>query len=69
VALFFCVHSIDFIFIINMRNQPIQPKKETRDFSVFKPVHQPVAKPVAKPAKVEPEPVAAPKTTPPTTKA
>jgi len=33
-----------------MRNQPIQPKKETRDFSVFKPVHQPVAKPVAKPA-------------------
>ena len=36
-----------------MRNQPIQPKKDTRDFSVFKPTHQ---EPVVKPTKVTPAP-------------
>lgn len=49
-----------------MRNQPIQPKKDTRDYSVFKPAHKgPLPSkpaPVVQPAPVPtPAPVATPK--------
>ena len=45
-----------------MRNKPVQPKKDTRDYSVFKPAHKgplpPKPTPVVPPA---PAPVVAPK--------